>query len=179
VAPSSWGGLAKAQGSLVTSWLPSRGPLLTFDAVCRLVGASAGDLGDLPLAVITSIERASDQPDDSRAQRARGWFYRGWAQLQDELAKLFTDIIASAGAHNDLHTDGRACLGQGQHDLVDDGMRLCRAGRFVERVDDHVEPSATVGSDGLPYWWAYPERCQDGHPRGSGPRHRLLCKTGH
>lgn len=45
--------------------------LLTFDAVLHQAATTAEDLGDLPLAVITSSERAPGQPYGSRAQRSR------------------------------------------------------------------------------------------------------------
>jgi pimeloyl-ACP methyl ester carboxylesterase len=77
--------------------------LLAFNAVCRQAAAVAGDLGSLPLAVVTSSERAPGQPVGSRAQRDRSRFYPGWAQLQDELAELSTDsvhvVAANAGHH--------------------------------------------------------------------------------
>jgi pimeloyl-ACP methyl ester carboxylesterase len=77
--------------------------LLTINAVCRQTGRTAGGLGSLPLAVITSSERAPGLLMGSRAQRSRSRFYPGWAQLQDELAALSTDsvhvVAANAGHH--------------------------------------------------------------------------------
>jgi hypothetical protein len=82
--------------------------LLTIDAVCRQNGRAVGDLGDLPLAVISSSEHDPRNPPGSRRQRVRSRFYNsGWMQLQDELAALSTDSIhvvaASAGHH--VHRD--------------------------------------------------------------------------
>jgi pimeloyl-ACP methyl ester carboxylesterase len=77
--------------------------LLAFDAVCRQTAPAARDLGDLPLAVITSSECAPGQLPDSRAQRARSRFYPAWAQLQDEFAALSANsvhvVAPSAGHH--------------------------------------------------------------------------------
>jgi pimeloyl-ACP methyl ester carboxylesterase len=62
--------------------------LLAFEAICRQVGVIAGDLGDLPLAVLTSSEHAPGLPEDSPAQQARSRFYPAWVALQEELAAL-------------------------------------------------------------------------------------------
>ncbi len=77
--------------------------LLAFESICRQAGLILGDLGDLPLTVITSSERAPAVPEDSRAQRVRSRFYPGWAQLQDELATLSADsahIMAPCAGHH-------------------------------------------------------------------------------
>jgi pimeloyl-ACP methyl ester carboxylesterase len=75
---------------------------LALDAICRQTGRlAAADLGELPLAVITSSERDPRQDADSKAQRARSRFYPGWARLQDDLAALsansFHVVAANAG----------------------------------------------------------------------------------
>jgi pimeloyl-ACP methyl ester carboxylesterase len=77
--------------------------LLTINAVCRQTGRLAGDLGDLPLAVISSSERDPQYPDGTRMQRARSRFYRGWIQLQRELATLSTDTVHVVAAHSGHH----------------------------------------------------------------------------
>lgn len=77
--------------------------LLAINSVCRQTARVAADLGDLPLAVISSSERDPNYPDGSRGQRARSRFYRGWIQLQDELAALSAESVhvtaANAGHH--------------------------------------------------------------------------------
>lgn len=77
--------------------------LLAFDAIARETGAAAGDLGDVPLAVITSSERAPGQPEGSRAQHERSRFYSVWAQLQDELAALSSDSVHVVSANSGHH----------------------------------------------------------------------------
>ena len=77
--------------------------LLAMNAICRETGAVAGDLGSLPLAVITSSERVPGREEGSRAQGNRSRFYPGWAQLQDELAALSTDnvhVVAPYAGHH-------------------------------------------------------------------------------
>jgi pimeloyl-ACP methyl ester carboxylesterase len=62
-----------------------------------------GDLGDLPLAVVTSSELAPGVPPGSRAQRARSRFYPPWTVLQDELAALSassTHVVAEHAGHH-------------------------------------------------------------------------------
>jgi pimeloyl-ACP methyl ester carboxylesterase len=81
--------------------------LLTINAVLRQTGRAVGDLGDLPLAVISSSERDPRNPEGSRRQRARSRFYQGWIQLQGELAELSTDsthVVAAASGHH-VHRD--------------------------------------------------------------------------
>lgn len=77
--------------------------LLAINAVCRQTGRATGDLGNLPLMVISSSERDPRYPPGSRAQRARSRFYQGWIELQRELAALSADsvhtVAASAGHH--------------------------------------------------------------------------------
>lgn len=81
--------------------------LLAFNAVRRQTGQAAGDLGDLPLAVISSSERDPRYPDGSRGQRARSRFYQRWIHLQHELAALSGDsvhmVATNAGHH--VHQD--------------------------------------------------------------------------
>jgi pimeloyl-ACP methyl ester carboxylesterase len=81
--------------------------LLAFDAICRDAGLLAGQLGDLPLAVVSSSERAPSVPPDSPAQRRRTAFYPAWLELQDELAALSADsvhVIAESAGHL-MHKD--------------------------------------------------------------------------
>lgn len=81
--------------------------VLTINAVLRQTGRIPGDLGSLPLAVISSSERDPRDPEGSRAQRGRSRFYRGWIQLQGELAELSTDsthVVAAASGHH-VHRD--------------------------------------------------------------------------
>jgi pimeloyl-ACP methyl ester carboxylesterase len=81
--------------------------LLAMNAICRQVGRIPGDLGDLPLAVISSSERDPRDPDGSQRQRARSRFYEGWIQLQRELAALSSDrihVVAARSGHH-VHRD--------------------------------------------------------------------------
>lgn len=74
-----------------------------MNAICRQVGQIPGDLGDLPLAVISSSERDPRDPDGSKRQRARSRFYEGWIQLQRELAALSSDSIHVVAARSGHH----------------------------------------------------------------------------
>ncbi len=94
-------GLRKTAGA---DWSAHRradvGELLAFDAICREAG-EVKDLGDLPLAVLTSAEIDPNYP--SRRQRARSRFYVGWRVLQDELPALSADsthVVAEYGGHH-------------------------------------------------------------------------------
>jgi pimeloyl-ACP methyl ester carboxylesterase len=82
--------------------------LLTFDAVCRQTGRAVGDVGDLPLVVISSSEHDPRNPPGSRRQRLRSRFYTsGWMQLQEELAALSSDsvhVVAPNSGHH-VHRD--------------------------------------------------------------------------
>jgi pimeloyl-ACP methyl ester carboxylesterase len=81
------------------------GELLAFDAICREV---AGTLGDLPLTVVTSSELDPNESAGSRAQRDRSRFYPPWAALQDELATLSTNsshIVSERAGHHVHHDD--------------------------------------------------------------------------
>jgi hypothetical protein len=51
--------------------------LLAFAAVRRETSGLAGDLGDLPLAVLTSAERNPNRDPGSRKERNRSRFYPG------------------------------------------------------------------------------------------------------
>jgi hypothetical protein len=62
-----------------------------------------------------------------------------WVQGAAEAAQQITAVVAAPGADNHLGADIGACLGQRQHNLVDNGACLSGAVRFVKRVDDHVE----------------------------------------
>ncbi len=76
--------------------------LLAFDAICRDTGVIAGELGDLPLTVVTSSERVPGLPENSRAQRARSRFYPAWLGLQRELVALSADsvhVVAQNSGH--------------------------------------------------------------------------------
>jgi pimeloyl-ACP methyl ester carboxylesterase len=77
--------------------------VLTINAVLRQTGRIAGDLGSLPLAVMSSSDRDPRNPEGSRAQLGRSRFYRGWIQLHEELAELSADsshvVAANAGHH--------------------------------------------------------------------------------
>lgn len=77
--------------------------LLTIGAVCHETAEVAGDLGDLPLAVVTSAELDPNYEPGSRQQHARSRFYRGWVGLQNEMAAPSTNsthIVAEHGGHH-------------------------------------------------------------------------------
>jgi pimeloyl-ACP methyl ester carboxylesterase len=81
--------------------------LMAVRAICHATGDAADDLGDLPLAVITSAETDPSREPGSRRARARSRFYPGWVVLQDELAALSTDsshVTAEHGGHH-LNSD--------------------------------------------------------------------------
>jgi pimeloyl-ACP methyl ester carboxylesterase len=94
--------------------------LLAFEAICRQTGVIAGDLGDLPLAVITSSERAPSLPEDSPAQRARSRFYPAWVALQEELAALSARSVhvTAPNAGHLLNRDDPALVARTITDLV-------------------------------------------------------------
>lgn len=94
--------------------------LLAFDAICRDTGVIAGELGDLPLAVLTSSERAPGVPEDSAAQRERNSFYPPWLALQQELAGLSANsvhVVAGNAGHL-LHKDDPGLVVRVITDLV-------------------------------------------------------------
>lgn len=77
--------------------------LVSFDRICREAGFIAGDLGDLPLTVITSSDRDPRLVETSRQQRVRSRFYQGWVVLQNENAALSADsvyIVAPSAGHH-------------------------------------------------------------------------------
>jgi pimeloyl-ACP methyl ester carboxylesterase len=75
---------------------------LALALVCRTVDAIPGDLGDLPLAVVTSSDLDPNLAEGSEAQRKRSSFYPYWLTLQEELAALSCDgahIVAPHAGH--------------------------------------------------------------------------------
>ncbi|HEX3922425.1 MAG TPA: alpha/beta hydrolase [Streptosporangiaceae bacterium] len=75
---------------------------LALASVCRTVDAIPGDLGDLPLAVVTSSDLDPNLAEGSEAQRKRSSFYPYWLTLQEELAALSCDgahIVAPHAGH--------------------------------------------------------------------------------
>jgi pimeloyl-ACP methyl ester carboxylesterase len=94
--------------------------LLAFDAICRDTGMIAGELGDLPLTVVTSSERAPSVPEHSHAQRERSVFYPAWLGLQQELAALSANsvhVVAENAGHL-LHIDDPDLVVGALSDLV-------------------------------------------------------------
>ena len=100
--------------------------LLAMNAICRQVGRIPGDLGDLPLAVISSSERDPRDPDGSKRQRARSRFYEGWIQLQRELAALSSDSIHVVAARIRAPRAAGRPRTRRQHD-----HRRCAAARAI------------------------------------------------
>jgi pimeloyl-ACP methyl ester carboxylesterase len=94
--------------------------LLAFDAICCDTGVIAGELGDLPLAVVTSSEHVPGLPEDSPAQRRRGTFYPAWLALQEELAALSASSIhvVSANSGHLVHKDDPDLVVKTVTDLV-------------------------------------------------------------
>jgi pimeloyl-ACP methyl ester carboxylesterase len=86
--------------------------LLALNAICRQTGEMTGDLGNLPLAVLTASEFGrQDRP------RAR---YQSWLVLQDELATLSansTHVVAEHGGHH-LNRDNPELVVEVVADLV-------------------------------------------------------------
>jgi pimeloyl-ACP methyl ester carboxylesterase len=102
--------------------------LLQFRAISRVTAALAGELGDLPLAVITSAEFDPKNTPGSRQEHARSRFYAGWVPLQKELATLSTNsthIVANHGGHH-LNRDNPELVARVMADLV---KRVRSAGR--------------------------------------------------
>ncbi len=94
--------------------------LLGFAAVRRETSSLAGNLGDLPLAVLTSAELDPKDEPGSRPQRMRSRFYPGWLVLQNELAALSgnsTHVVADYGGHI-LNRDNPELVAQVLADLV-------------------------------------------------------------
>jgi pimeloyl-ACP methyl ester carboxylesterase len=81
--------------------------LLAFDTICRDTAVIADGLGDLPLAVVTSSERAPSLPEGSQAQRERSVFYPAWLALQEELAALSANSVhlVAGNAGHLMHKD--------------------------------------------------------------------------
>jgi pimeloyl-ACP methyl ester carboxylesterase len=94
--------------------------VLAFNAICRQAGVIAGDLGDLPLAVLTSSERAPGLPEDSPGQRARSRFYPAWVTLQEDLAALSARSVhvTAPNAGHLLNRDDPALVARTITDLV-------------------------------------------------------------
>jgi pimeloyl-ACP methyl ester carboxylesterase len=61
---------------------------LALRSVGRAVDAIPGDLGDLPLAVVTSSDLDPNLTEGGEEQRKRSAFYPYWLTLQEELAAL-------------------------------------------------------------------------------------------
>jgi pimeloyl-ACP methyl ester carboxylesterase len=94
------------------------GELLAFGGICREV--ADGDLGDLPLAVVTSSELDPNRPPGSRAQHARSRFYPAWMALQRELAALSTNsthVVAERAGHR-VHRDDPELVTRVVSDLI-------------------------------------------------------------
>lgn len=72
---------------------------LALASVCRAVDAIPGDLGDLPLAVVTSSDLDPNLAEGSEAQRKRSSFYPYWLTLQEELAALSRDGVHIVAPH--------------------------------------------------------------------------------
>ena len=93
---------------------------LAISAICEETAEVAGNLGDLPLAVVTS---AKDDPNDepgSRHEQARSRFYPDWVVLQNELAALSTNsthVVAKSGGHH-LNRDNPELVAEVITDLV-------------------------------------------------------------
>lgn len=99
--------------------------LLAFDAVCHETGRIAGDLGDLPLAVVTSSALDPNDPPGSPHQQARSRFYPSWMALQAELASLSSDTVhavADASGHY-IHRDDPELVSAVLVDLVSRARR--------------------------------------------------------
>jgi pimeloyl-ACP methyl ester carboxylesterase len=96
------------------------GELLALKAICREAGRMVGDLGDMPLAVVTADEMDPNLEPGSRTQRALSRFYRGWIVLQHEMAALSADsthVVAEHGGHH-LNHDNPELVAQAVTDLV-------------------------------------------------------------
>jgi pimeloyl-ACP methyl ester carboxylesterase len=72
---------------------------LALSSVCREVDAIPGDLGDLPLAVVTSSDLDPNLAEGGGAQRKRNIFYPHWLTLQEELAALSRDSVHIVAPH--------------------------------------------------------------------------------
>jgi pimeloyl-ACP methyl ester carboxylesterase len=78
--------------------------MLAYKGMCPETATLAGDLGDLPLAVLTS---ARIDPNYSlKRQRSRDRFYKVWTVMQNEMAALSTNsthVVAEHGGHHLNH----------------------------------------------------------------------------
>jgi pimeloyl-ACP methyl ester carboxylesterase len=83
------------------------GERLAFSRLQLEVGQLGGDLGSLPLTVVTSSAIDPNCPPGSEAAQKRAQFYPEWATLQDELAGLSADskhVVAQRAGHH-VHLD--------------------------------------------------------------------------
>jgi pimeloyl-ACP methyl ester carboxylesterase len=118
-SPTPYDAIAAQQlfSSYRRAWLKE---MLAFDAICRDTDMVVCDLGDLPLTVVTSSERAPGLPEDSSSQRSRSTFYPAWLALQKELAALSTNsvhVVAEQAGHL-LHDDDPELVTRTIADLV-------------------------------------------------------------
>lgn len=94
--------------------------MLALTAICRDTAATAGDLGDLPVMVLTSSDWGSAR-DAGMAQERAHARYRAWVTLQDELAGLSTNtthVTADHGGHH-LNRDNPELVAHAITDLVE------------------------------------------------------------
>ena len=97
-----------------------QGELLALKAICRQASRMVGDLGDIPLAVVTANEMDPNLVPRGRTQRALSRFYRGWIVLQHEMTGLSADsthVVAEYGGHH-LNHDNPELVVQAIADLV-------------------------------------------------------------
>jgi pimeloyl-ACP methyl ester carboxylesterase len=74
--------------------------MLAYKGMCPETAQRAGNLGDLPLAVLTSAR--IDPNFSPRWQRRRDRFYKVWTVMQNEMAALSTNsthVVAEHGGH--------------------------------------------------------------------------------
>jgi len=90
-------------------------------ARCRETLTIVGNLGDLPLVVLTSNAVDPNDAPGSRQERGQKRFYPAWAVMQDELAELSTDsahVVADHGGHH-LNRDNPELVAQALISLVE------------------------------------------------------------
>jgi pimeloyl-ACP methyl ester carboxylesterase len=78
--------------------------MLAYKEMCRETATLAGNLGDLPLAILTSAR--IDPNFSPRWQRRRDRFYTVWTVMQNEMATLSTNsthVVAEHGGHHLNH----------------------------------------------------------------------------
>lgn len=83
------------------------GELLALNAIFRDTARLAGDLGSVPLTVLTSSERDPNREPGTPWYEYRARFYPVWTELQRELAGLSRDsrhIVAGLAGHH-IHRD--------------------------------------------------------------------------